>query len=73
VGNSSEAKLPVDVNLVTGGTTLLLNVVLHDDVLRLVLVKHLLVDFADEELVALAANRNGSLVGHRNRIRRLLR
>jgi hypothetical protein len=46
VGNSPEAKFPVDINLMTGGTTLLLNVVLHDYVQGLVLMKHLLVDFA---------------------------
>jgi hypothetical protein len=39
-----------------------LNVVLHDYVQRLVLIKHLLVDFAHEELVALTAYRNEPLV-----------
>jgi hypothetical protein len=65
VGNSAEAKLPVDINLMTGDLTLLLNVVLHDYVQRLILVKYLLVDFAHEQFVV--------LVGHGNRIRQQLR
>jgi hypothetical protein len=44
--NSAAAKLPIHINLMTGDTALLLIVVLHDYVRRLVLVKHLLVDFA---------------------------
>jgi hypothetical protein len=46
VGNPAEAELPVDIDLMTRGTTHLLNVVLHDYVQSLVLIKHLLADFA---------------------------
>jgi hypothetical protein len=70
VGNSTDAKLPVDINLMDGGTTLLLNDVLHDYVQRSVLVKHLLEDFAHEQFVALTAHWSGAVVGHGNMIRR---
>jgi hypothetical protein len=55
------------------GSPLLLNVMLDDDVPRLVLSKHLLVDLAHEEFVALAACGEGAVVTHRNRIRRFER
>ena len=58
MGNSAKVKLPINVNLMTRGIALLLNVVLYGYIQRLALIKHLLVDFAHKEFVALTVHGN---------------
>lgn len=58
MGNSAETELPVHINLMTGDIALLLYVVLHGYIQRLVLIKHLLADFAHKEFVAFTVHGN---------------